>query len=900
MTLQMLSAKSPPEALARSGGGKAANLAVLERVGCTVPHWFCVPVDAFDASLAEAVRRAGASPSDATPTGLASLPLSEDVVAAVRQALVDHGLQDAFVAVRSSGLDEDGFEHSFAGQFESYLYRRGDKAVLEAVGGCWASGFSERNVAYRAAIGANGAPPRMGVIVQLMVDSESAGVAFSRDPLVPCDRDTLIVESAWGQGEAIVGGDLDCDRFSVDRSTMEFEAHVASKTHAIVRARSGQGTRVELLDRDRAQRPSLTPDQVREVAALALHLESELGSPQDCEWAFADGQLFTLQTRPITTLPPDALFDACVTGGDVVIWDNSNIIESYSGVTTPLTFSHVSRAYREVYYQTCRLMGVPPSIVQEHEWVFRNMLGLIRGRIYYNLLNWYRLLALFPLLGRSGSFMETMMGVKQSLESDVQPLFDTVLADAPRYGIVSRFLLLVRLGWSMLGGARANEEFLARVDRVCRPLETTDLGSLSLPEQVDVYHSLEEGVLRHWTAPIVNDTRCMIAFGLLKSLSERWTTGGANGDAASLQNDLLCGEGNLKSTEPLRRLLEIARRIESDPDVRVRIIRDDPETVWAALQDGFAPDLRIDFEKYIEAYGCRCVDELKLETLDFHDQPHLVVASVQAYLRHGVPSSEEIEARKTAIRGSAEAQVRSTLGWPRRALFFAILRWTRRAISDRERLRFERTRTFGVVRRLFRGVGQNLVDLGVLLEVHDVHYLTVEEILAFVEGRPVALDLAAIAATRRSEFDAYRSSAPPPDRFLTRGAVGASLRYAPLLQSLDLLTDSADDDPDVLRGTPCCPGVVEGPVRVAFCFEDTEGLDGEILVTARTDPGWVAVFPACSGLIIERGSLLSHSAVVARELGIPTIVGVSGAPLERLKNGQRVRMDAAKGEVRIL
>ena len=169
----------------------------------------------------------------------------------------------------------------------------------------------------------------------------------------------------------------------------------------------------------------------------------------------------------------------------------------------------MNHAYREVYFQTCRLLGVPQSVIEEHDSTFLNMLGLIRGRIYYNLLNWYRLLSLFPLLGKSGSFMETMMGVKQSLETDLQPLFDSLVDEAPDYGILKRVGLVVRLAVHMLGGARANELFLSRVDRVCRPMEEANLANLSLPQQVDLYHQLLDGALKHWKAPIVNDTRCM-------------------------------------------------------------------------------------------------------------------------------------------------------------------------------------------------------------------------------------------------------------------------------------------------------------------------------------------------------------------------------------------------------
>ena len=898
MTLQCLGPASSPEALATRAGGKANQLGVLGRLGCSVPNWFCIPVEGFDAAFSKAQEQVGGA-DEALLVGASSLPVPDDVAALIPLALTEYGLADSFVAVRSSGLDEDGTDHSFAGQFESYLYRRGPEAIVKAIGRCWASAFSERNVAYRRAIGKSDSVPRMGVIIQEMVTSESAGVAFSRNPLAPGDRDALIVESVWGQGEGIVSGKLDSDHFVINRTTGEYSVTIATKEKAIVQHPEG-GTREVDIDEVKAREASLTPDQVHEIVELALRLEKELGAPQDLEWATADGRLFALQTRPITTLPPDAVFDEGIAGSDAVIWDNSNIVESYSGVTTPLTFSHVSLAYREVYFQTCGLLGVPQHVIAEHEGTFRNMLGLIRGRIYYNLLNWYRLLSLFPLLGKSGSFMETMMGVKQSLETDLQPLFDAVVDEAPSYTRFRQAGLVVRLGAHMLGGARANELFLARVDRVCSPMEEANLADLSLPDQVGLYQHLLDDVLKHWKAPIVNDTRCMIAFGLLKNLTEKWVAGTGAGDAASLQNDLLCGSGDLKSTEPMHMLLAIAAEVDRDADIRRRLLDETPEGFWEVMQQGFAPQLKARFESYITEYGYRCVDELKLETLDYHDRPHMVVASVQGYVRHGVPPAEEIEERKREIREGAEEIVQKQLKGFRRAYYFAILRWTRRAVADRERLRFERTRTFGVVRQIFRGVGRNLEALGALSSQDDVFYLTVEEIIAFADGRATTLELSELAAVRQREYEQYHSSGAPPNRFLTRGVVGAALRHPGLLQSLDLLKDLGSDDPNILLGTSCCPGIVEGPVRVAHSFEDTEGLDGEILVTERTDPGWVPVFPACSGLIIERGSLLSHSAVVARELGIPTVVGIEGDPLKKLKNGQVVYLDAGKGEVRIL
>ncbi|MEC7183143.1 MAG: PEP-utilizing enzyme, partial [Bdellovibrionota bacterium] len=227
---------------------------------------------------------------------------------------------------------------------------------------------------------------------------------------------------------------------------------------------------------------------------------------------------------------------------------------------------------------------------------------------------------------------------------------------------------------------------------------------------------------------------------------------------------------------------------------------------------------------------------------------------------------------------------------------------TRRAVKNRENLRFDRTKIFGIARHIFRAIGGDFEKMDVLEEENDIFYLTVEEIRGFIEGRALVLGLKDISLSRKKEYEKFESSPPPPDRFLTYGAASASGNYSSLMEDADLLKSERriSDDPNVLLGTPCCPGVIEGEVLVAHDIKDTEKLDGQILVTSRTDPGWVPLYPSSSGLLNERGSLLSHSAVVARELGLPTIVGVDGGLMDRLKTGMKVRVDAGKGEIRIL
>ena len=398
----------------------------------------------------------------------------------------------------------------------------------------------------------------------------------------------------------------------------------------------------------------------------------------------------------------------------------------------------------------------------------------------------------------------------------------------------------------------------------------------------------------------------MVAFGVLGALTRRWLTPGEATPAAaasdSLRNDLLCGEGDLKSTEPTKLLMRIAETLDGgDAAVREWFVTETAADVWRALKRGAAPEIRAMFDDFLRRYGFRCVNELKLEEPDLHDNPRFAVASVQSYLRTGGHSIAAMDAREASIPRAAEDRVRAALSGPKRWLYLRAVAWARRSVSDRELLRFERTRTFGITRRLFRGIGANLTALGALAREEDVFYLTLDEVMAYQEGRSVTADFRPIVAARRAEFDEYRAGPPLPDRFLTRGAVGGVMRYPSVLLERDLLASTAaEDEPGVLRGTPCSPGVVDGVARVEERLEDAAGIDGEILVTERTDPGWVPIFPACAGLIIERGSLLSHSAVVARELGLPTIVGVRGRPMQRLRSGDRVRMDGASGEIRIL
>jgi pyruvate,water dikinase len=259
-------------------------------------------------------------------------------------------------------------------------------------------------------------------------------------------------------------------------------------------------------------------------------------------------------------------------------------------------------------------------------------------------------------------------------------------------------------------------------------------------------------------------------------------------------------------------------------------------------------------------------------------------AATEARAQRDGPSEQEIRAR-------AEREAASRLSGPRRRIFMAVVRETRRRIRDRENLRFERTRVFGLVRRLFLALGARMAESGALSAPRDVFYLTKEEVFGYLQGTGVTADLRRLAPQRREEFSRYEREPAPPDRFETVGA--PSLNVKCQMSNVECPEGAA------LRGTGCCPGVVRGRVKIVRDPLASGDLSGRIMVAERTDPGWTVLFPLAAGLLVQRGSLLSHSAIVARETGLPCIVAIPGL-LENIRDGECVEMDGATGEIRRL
>ncbi len=860
-------------------GGKGAALARLAAAGLPVPPFVALAPAAFwhsvpDAPLAEDDT---VSVPDTSVEALATLAPSPAVAEAIRSAVEALGADR--LAVRSSAPDEDGAEHAFAGQLESFL-GVAPADVPQRVADVWRSAFAPRVWAYRAARGIAGAPHPPAVLLQSIVDARAAGVAFTADP-VTGDRATCVVAAVHGLASALVDGRADAETLRVDADGRVTE-RTPSDQPAMDRPAAGGVAEVPAPGGD-----VLSDAEAAAVAALARRAEAAFGAPQDVEWAFdADGTLWLVQSRPITTLGKaesgPAPQTAQPTGNrdgshasshtphspSTRLWDNSNIAESYGGVTTALTYSFARRAYAAVYRAFVRLLRVPEARVEAERATFEQMIGRIDGRVYYNLGAWYRVLALLPGYRLNAPMMEGMMGVRE-------PIPDALRPDPPAVGRVRDALDLAGSVWGLLaarvGLARLSRSFYARLDEALA-VGSDAVAAMPLDALAAHYRTVEARLLDRWDAPLVNDFVAMIAFGTAGTLAERWIGPGALGG-------LLAGDGDVVSAEPARRVHVMAATVAGDDEAIARLRQGDGAPLGDAVAD------------YLARFGDRCLDELKLESPTLADDPspllHAVAATAERMAAGAVPPTGGAEAD---VRRAAEARMRAALaGHPlRRLVFGAVLGEARARVRDRENLRFERTRVFGHARAIVRAMGARLVEAGRLDRADDVFHLDLAELLGGVDGTATGADLRGLAAVRRAETDAWRAGPPPPDRFTTDGAVLTAPRIP---------TAAAPPVTGEVRiGLGCCPGVVEGPVRVVRDPRGVALAPGTILVAERTDPGWILLFPACAGLIVERGSLLSHSAIVARELGIPAAVSVAGATAW-LADGDRVRLDGATGRV---
>ncbi|MFJ5532608.1 phosphoenolpyruvate synthase [Streptomyces sp. NPDC093261] len=883
----VLTPSSDNSLIAAWAGGKGKNLHALTVSGFRVPSWSVIGLDVFaefcrasglDEQLVRLLTGGRQPKAGQVAEEIARLieaaPLPERVAEAIALAYRHAGA--GAVAVRSSGAQEDGAKHSFAGQFDTFLNIRGLKEVTAHVRRCWASGFSERSLRYRAQ---RRLPPDAGgvaVIVQRMVAAESSGVLFSADPTTG-RTDRHLVSAVYGLGEGLVSGAVDADTVVLDAATGEPLTTVIGDKRERYEAGPGPGCRVRPVAHEHRSAPVLTAAGLARLHEAGVRITACYGAPQDIEWAMAEGTLWILQSRPVTTPAP-----APAPEGELRIWDNSNIIESFSGVVSPLTFSFAADTYAKVYDGYARALGVRGEQLREvREWT-PHLLGYVHGRVYYNLFHWYRMVRLAPLYPINRRMLEKSLGVAESIPDEIA---DALQPFTPRSGLSGRFSRLARttiFATRFLTIRKSVETFHRDFYQAYTIFNNVDYDALPGEETYRRFRRLQRELIEKWGPMQALDATILLSVGLLALLTRSWLP-----EAPEWFTWAAAAPGGaVESAEPVRALRELADRARADEDIRCLLEHTPESDSYRALREAGHTRFLDAVDAYIADYGYRSPDELKLEVPDLYENP----AGLFTLLRDALSDTGAGGAPERG--GEVDAYLDEHLRGPRRLLYERVRHKARTALADRERLRFCRTRAFGAAKRMLRALGRDLARAGAIKVWDDVFMLRLEEIGGAYEGMIVHTELRELVALRRRRL-AVDTGLHAPSRFTTRGAPywSGNLDRAGWTGGPAVRSGTRE-----LRGTPCCPGVAEGPAVVTDTPRD---IGGGVLVTYRTDPGWVAALSSAAALVIERGSPLTHVAVVARELGIPTVVRVENLTTE-IRTGTPLRVDGAAGTVTVL
>ncbi len=823
-------------------GGKAYNLEHLLNAGMNVPEYLVLSSEVFCGFLGGRLEEYRSLLSDYNEHSreailklVSECSFSPELAESI-SAAIEERFGEALVSVRSSATDEDGEQFSFAGMMESYLNVSGTEDILGSVKKCYLSCFSERVMEYRANNGLITPEISVAVIIQRMVQADYSGVIFTSDPRTN-DPDEALICVVEGLGESLVSGEADSSDYVIACT-----GELVTKSENTVK---------------------LPDDMLKQLHETALMIERSY-SPRrgvDIEFCISDGQLYVLQCRLITTF--------CHIDKDKfrTVLDNSNIIESYSGVTTPLTFTFARCVYAKIYRQTLRSFYVSEDAINSIGDDLDNMLNLYENKIYYRLNSWYKMTALYPGYQKNKQYMENMMGVKTTLhESEI----------GAKTRLVRIYASFIR---KMLRMKKDSMRFIERFNEVTAPYYGSDFDGFTTAEALTAYNTLEHEILDDFITPIANDMGAMIFYGMLTEQLRKKNVEGYEG----LISSCISRQGNVESAEQSATVLRIVDEIRASAELS-ELFSADNDAIKSHLNDD-TPVFRM-IRDYIYRYGARTMDELKLETVTLFENPSFLFDTIRGYLRCDSLPEYGGEADLTA-----EKELLSHFGIFKRPLIKTLLKVTKFFIRNRESLRLRRTYIYSIVRNIYLRCGRNLAADGVLEHFRDIFFITKDELEAYSAGSgntPEALREK--VRTRRAEYGQNRHK-PIYERMYFYGDVSAE-NMLPIYSRQEVCDDG------VLRGVAGGGSVVEGIVKLV---EDPTGADVEgcILMAKRTDPGWTVLFPMAKAIIIERGSVLSHSAVVAREMGITLVAGIRGLT-SVVKDGMAVRVDGVNGTVEII
>ena len=864
-------------------GGKGANLGEMTHAGYPIPSGFCLTTTAFqqfmDAFLdsesiykqldtitpndVETVRSVGEHIRQA----LLDVPMPDDIVEAVKQAWQAIGTEYAY-AVRSSATAEDRPDACLAGQQDTYLNIIGEVELLDAIRSCWVSLFTDRAILYRSQNKFDHRHVQLSVVVQHMVMSETSGILFTADPLTG-HRHTLTINASFGLGEALVSGLVSPDAYRIDKRTRTIlERQIADKQIGIFPEKDGGTRQVQLSEVQRKQ-TVLTDMQILALVDLGSRIEAHYGVPQDIEWAIADGELYLLQARPITSLypidglkSPDDSLHVFLSLGHQQSMMNAMSPLSLSTIQVMMPIGHAESRFDNAYIRT------------SGGRMFADLTQQLRNPVLRK--------AMFGLLSQLDALApETVRQVMKRPEFQRPHGMRFNLAFFK--GVCKIAARVFGALWSRnLTGFvdKTNALMDEYIAEVTRSMEMLQSGRGQLEAVLDAMPEFFPFFL-NWvpeTAAGIAATR------ILTRLAKRWLTPddlealtlGIAGNVVNEMNQSICELADLAALSP--QLVTLFNKLDDDGNQWIK---------QAALLADSAPFMA-SWKDFLNRYGSRGPSEIDIARPRWYEEPLPVLRVIAGYLdnesgRYCINYPSLVKEREAAIQ-----KLRSLVGAGSFCkIRIRIIDRLYHAMTEvggmREHHKFMIIRLIAVIKEILKRNAIHLAAAGKLAQPDDIWFLTWSELFNIYEEG--SADTQNLIAQRRADLEQFEKLTPP--LIVTSDGEAPVLHYR--------IKDAPEG---ALLGNPVSPGIVEGVVHIIRDPQCEVLAQGEILVTEFTDPGWTPLFINASGLILEVGGALTHGAVVAREYGMPAVVGVREAT-KKLQTGQRVRVDGNRGIIEI-
>ena len=752
--------------------------------------------------------------------------------------------KDSLWAVRSSAAVEDGKEKSFAGLFNTQINVSPDE-MPQAIG-LVLNAFKEvRQLKYETEGDFN-----FGIILQEMLKPDYAGVVFSHNPLDP-GQDIAMLNLVPGLGEALVSGRAEA--FMVQKPHQgsaeylneedEFKGEVFEPETSVLRSGTEIKKAVEKL--------------VPEIFSGTQRLSELKGMPVDIELAIAAGKVYWLQIRPITSQPKAKV---------IRIWDNANIGENYPGLTMPLSITFARHTYDTGYSSMKDFLGMPKASMEASKELLSNMVGPIHGALYYNVTAWQQLLYQLPFGKKSSQWIIKGWNMDP--------------ADFEKPKVTPGPLAYIKLLFNLIGAFINFNKHRSRFENVyMKGIKEYDLKALpgqSHAQLVEEYKKFEDQIGDNWLGPILNGFYTLILFSSLKRIVKKSRLAEKH---PNFVNDILFAQGDVVSVQIVKDFQALCEEARQSEVLKKLFLEEESAQVLAVLAKE-QPAFFAKIEAYIDAFGERAaVGELKMETLNYKNDP----ASFIDFMRTNIAVDYE---KKHSLFSFDYQEVLGKAYARNPFKRWLLTKWVKATlprIRDRENYRFMRTKSFHVARSFFAAMGLDLQKQGLLEGKRDYLYLEYDEILDV----GLAPSYQSLVAERQSQYQEYAK-------------IEHAHRYLETAEGLEAVQKMADvNAKDHFKGTGCCSGIVQGPVVIIDGPDLKEEIPGAIFVAHHFEPGWINLFAKASGVISERGNLLSHTAILCREMGIPSVVGVKGL-MDKVKAGDQLQMNGATGEINLI